>query len=192
MKKLIWTVVRTAYSILYNVEVKGLENIPKKGRVIIAANHLSNNDPPVILSHIAKVRSDFGVLAKKELFENPVFACILEKLGAIKTDRSNINISSIKKAISILNRDGCLMIFPEGTRKREENQLPRSGVLYLLKKTNSDVLPAKISYMKNGSRLGKIIIVFGSIISATDYDLDDEKNKHDFPKYLMKVIYSLK
>ncbi len=191
MKTLIWSIVRLFYSTLYSISVKGLENIPKKGRIIIASNHLSNNDPPIILSYIAKIRNDFSVMAKKELFKNPIAGYILEKLGAIKTDRQNINISSIKKALSILNSNGCLMIFPEGTRKKDIELSPKLGIAYLVNKTKSNILPVKISYVKNGNKLGKIIIIFGGIISATNYDLTDEKTQKDFLHHIMKTIYSL-
>lgn len=191
MKAIIWAAVRFFYQILYSLEIKGIENIPKKGRLIIAANHLSNNDPPLILSQIAKVRKDFGVMAKKELFKNPIVAYILKRLGAIPTDRKNINISSVKRSIELLLNERALLIFPEGTRRKNKNILPKSGISYLVAKTKADVLPVRISYVKNGLKLGKIIIVFGSPITTSSYDFKDEHLQKSFPQYIMETIYSL-
>ena len=191
MKKIISHLLWFYYKTFYKVEVKGIENLPKKGRLIIAANHLSNNDPPLLLSIISRVRSDFGVLAKKELFKNRVFGYVLKKLGAIPTDRERINVSSVKKSIEMLLNEKCLLIFPEGTRKKDKDIKPKSGICYLVMKTKADVLPVKISYVKNCSKLGKIIVVFGSIIATHKYDFSDEKSQQDFPNYVMETIYSL-
>lgn len=190
MKSIICTLVRLFYQVLYKVEVKGIENIPHKGKLIIASNHVSNNDPPVILSIIARIRVDFGVMAKKELFKNPLLGYILKKLGAIPTDRQNINISSIKKSIELLSNEQCLLIFPEGTRKKDQNPNPKSGISYLISKTQANILPVKISYAKNSFKLGKIIIIFGSVIATDKYDFTDEKVQQNFPQYLMEIINS--
>lgn len=191
MRKIICFLVRFFYRIFYRVEVKGIENIPPYGRVIIASNHISNNDPPLILSFVAKVRTDFAVLAKKELFKNPIFGYIIEKLGAIPTDRQNINVSSIKKAIGVLFENGCLLIFPEGTRNKNNTAKPKSGISYLVSKTKADVIPVKISYVKNGFKLSKIIIIFGSIMPTDKYDFSKEENLEFFPLYIMDKINSL-
>lgn len=187
MKRLICFLIRSLYKLLYKIEVKGIENIPPNGKIIIASNHVSNNDPPLILSFVAKIRTDFAVLAKKELFKNPIFGYIIEKLGAIPVDRQNINISSIKKAIEVLSENRCLLIFPEGTRNKNNIAKPKSGISYLVSKTKANVIPVKISYVKNDYKLSKIIIIFGTIMPTEKYDF----NKDLFPLYLMERINSL-
>lgn len=191
MKEITCLLIRTLYRVLYQVEVKGIENIPPHGRIIIASNHISNNDPPLILSFVAKVRTDFAVLAKKELFKNPIIGYIIKKFGAIPTDRQNINISSIKTAIKILLENKCLLIFPEGTRNRNNLAKPKSGISYLVSKTKADVIPVKISYVKNGFKLGKIIVIFGSIMPINKYNFNNEKDLELFPLYIMDKINSL-
>ncbi|MCX7641608.1 MAG: 1-acyl-sn-glycerol-3-phosphate acyltransferase [Elusimicrobiales bacterium] len=191
MKKIVCFLVRNFYRFFYSIEINGISNVPDKGRLIIASNHISNNDPPLILSFLAKKRLDFSVMAKKELFKNPIFGHFIEKLGAIKTDRQNISVSSIKKAIQILSQNGCLLIFPEGTRAKNQQIVPKSGISYLIAKTQSNVLPVKISYVKNNNKLSKIIIIFGRVIPTAEYDFKNEESFKNFSQYLMEKIYSL-
>ncbi|MCX7905474.1 MAG: hypothetical protein N2446_02075, partial [Elusimicrobiales bacterium] len=58
-------------------------------------------------------------------------------------------------------------------------------------KTQSDVLPVKISYVKNNNKLGKIIIVFGRVIPTANYDFKNKEIFKFFSQQLMEKIYSL-
>lgn len=191
MKSFAYLILRLFFKIFKSIEVIGLENIPKKGPVIIASNHISNYDPPAILSFIDKIRKDTSVIAKKELFKNPIFSKFLKKMGAIPIDRKRPDITSIKQSIKALNENRCLLIFPQGTRDKNQSNPPKPGISYLVKKTKAPVLPVRIFDVKTNSKLGKIIIVFDKPIDTNKYDLLDKETFDRFPDMIMKTIFSI-
>lgn len=191
MKYIVCFLTRIFFKVFFSIEVKGLENIPGEGRLIIASNHVSNYDPPAILSHVGKVRSDVNVLAKKELFKFRPFGFILRNLGAIPLKRGEADLSAIKMAIDILNRNECLLIFPEGTRNKDGTADVKRGISYLVKKTGANILPAKITYSQGNLKLGKIIIIFGKMIDVSEYNFNDKETFNKFPEFVMDKILSI-
>jgi len=193
LKNLIFYFTRLFFKFFFRIEVQGIGNIPQNGPLIFASNHISNYDPPAIMSFIYLKRKDIHVVAKKELFTNPLMGYFLEKMGTIPIDRKNPQISSIKKSIEILNQKKSLLIFPEGTRKKENRDIEvKDGISFIAYKTNSKILPLKIDIAKNKSKLGKIIIVFGKPIDIERYRFSDKQSFKNLSKEVMERIYSLK
>ena len=134
--------IRPVLKKLFKINVVGLENIPLTGGCILAANHRSHLDPPVL--NIISPRPII-FLAKKELFEVPILGWIITKAGAIPVKRDNRDLSTIKKAISLLKEGYVIGIFPEGTRARPgEFRKPQPGVGYLIEKAKVPVIPILI------------------------------------------------
>ena len=106
---------RLFYIIVYHIHVIGGENIPKeKGGYIIASNHVSNNDPPVVG---ITFKGKYTFMAKEELFEiNPIFSVLISKLGAFPVRRGAKDNTAIEKALESLGEGRIFVIFPEGTR----------------------------------------------------------------------------
>jgi 1-acyl-sn-glycerol-3-phosphate acyltransferase len=193
IKNLATFLIRVVLDIFFRTEIRGIENIPVNGKVIVASNHISNIDPPAILSYINKYRNDTAVLAKKELFKNPLLGAFLRKMGAIEVDRRKADITAFKKSIRALEEGKLLLIFPEGTRRKENKEIkPKSGISFLAKKTKAPILPVKIASVKNGLKLSKIIIVFDKPIETGMYNFDDENVFQEFPKVIMEKICSIK
>jgi 1-acyl-sn-glycerol-3-phosphate acyltransferase len=193
LKNLIFCLTRLFFKFFFRIEVQGTENIPQNGPLIFASNHISNYDPPAIMSFIYLKRKDIHVVAKKELFTNPLVGYFLKKMGGIPIDRKNPQISSIKKSIEILNQKKSLLIFPEGTRKKENKDIEvKDGISFIAYKTNSKILPLKIDIAKNKSKLGKIIIVFDKPIDIERYRFSDKQSFKNLSKEVMERIYSLK
>lgn len=150
------------FSCLFRWKVSGVENIPAGG-VIIAANHLSLWDPPVIGTAIPR-RVHF--MAKEELFANPVFGRIISNLGAFPVKRGAADRTAIRAALTILGQGSILVIFPEGTRSKN-GQLgnPEPGLALLALKAGVPIVPAAITgtnnVLRNGSLLPKFQIAFG-------------------------------
>ena len=80
-KKIFYSVVRVLFNGLffgiYGLHVEGRENIPRKGAIIVAPNHKSNFDPPIV--GVAFKDRIIHYMAKEELFKNPIFGYILRK-----------------------------------------------------------------------------------------------------------------
>ena len=128
--------------VIFRIEVEGKENIPLKGPLIIASNHVSNLDP-VVLGAVLPRRVSF--MAKKELFSHRIFARFLKKLEAFPVRRGKADISAMKEASYRLQKGGALILFPQGRRSAvlEAGGL-LSGVGFLAKTTQAWVLPARI------------------------------------------------
>ena len=113
--------------LLHPTTVEGLENLPSGG-VLLCANHSSNWDPLILATRLP-VNYRLHIMAKEELFKNPVLGWIIRKLGAFPVSRGNNDIQSVKTAIQSIKSGDNLLIFPEGT-------VIRNGIGY------ADGLPA--------------------------------------------------
>jgi len=126
----------------WRMEVIGIENVPERGGVIIASNHVSYLDP-VVLGTSTKRKIHF--ITKKEAFNNIFGSIILKNLNAFPVDRKKIDILAFKKTISILERGGVLGMFPEGTRSLNgELQELKLGVVKIAMKTGVPIIPVGI------------------------------------------------
>ena len=120
----------------------GLEHVPKRGPVIIAANHRSFLDPFVIA---CMARRPMYYVAKKELFRRSWQAWILNALGAFPVDRGASDTDMIDTAKAILARGDIVLIFPEGTRTRPGALgKPKRGVGRLALETGVPVVPMAV------------------------------------------------
>jgi len=189
MRKTIKFFTRIFFRILNRIEVKGLENIPPRGRLIIACNHLSNSDPPALMSFISLVR-DVNVLAKKELFVFPLLGPFLRFMGAVPLERHREggDISAFRKALRILENDGCLLVFPEGTRAKGRKLPPKMGVAMLARKTLAPILPAAICGSENFAKLGKINIRFGKLMA---FKAGSQNTREEYKKFTARLMENI-
>jgi 1-acyl-sn-glycerol-3-phosphate acyltransferase len=104
---------RLYYALKGGLSVYGAENIPETGGVILATNHISLADPPVLA---AALKRPLRYMAKIELFENKFFGNIITQLGAFPIERGAADRAAIRKALSIVANGELLVIFPEGSR----------------------------------------------------------------------------
>lgn len=124
-------------------EVRGREHIPRTGGLIVASNHISFFDPPLI--GIAAVR-ELHFLAKEELFRPPVFGSLIRAYNAIPIRRGVADLSGLSKAIEVLRSGKALIMFPEGSRMRDGELHPaRPGVGMLAVGTDALIVPCYIS-----------------------------------------------
>ncbi len=129
-----------------SVRVKGLENLPEYRQFILAPNHQNNFDPPIAAYSIYPKECFF--LAKNELFSvHPLYSALLRMYNSIKINRTGRDISAIKKSLSVLKKGYVLIVFPEGTRKIE-NQYEeiKFGAAFLALKTKCPLVPCLIKY----------------------------------------------
>ncbi len=128
------------------VKVTGLEDLPQEGPLIIAANHASNADPPLLGGWLGPAlgrRPTF--LAKEALFQGPVGA-LIRSLGAEPVKAGGNDIGAYRTAKSILDKGGVVAILPEGTRSYDGVMAdPKPGVSMLATRTGTPVLPVGLS-----------------------------------------------
>ncbi len=152
--------------IVTGLKVNNKERIPDTGSFIIASNHISWFDPPLVGIGIKRV---CNFMAKRELFNNKLFGVILRNVKAIPVNRAGFDRQSIKNALEALRKGEGLVMFPEGTRSKDgEIGKMRLGVGLLAVKSNATVIPAYIKNSKNAARNRltgkKVVVTFGEPI----------------------------
>ncbi len=127
----------------FSYRVIGAENMIEEGPCIIAANHCSFFDPPLV--GVACKRA-IHYLARKSLLEWPVLGPIFPELNVIPVDRKNADRSALMGAIRVVKSGGAVLIFPEGTRSPDGNLQPaQPGIGMIVAKTGAPVVPVRIS-----------------------------------------------
>lgn len=147
MKHFLYTITRWILNIvffkIFHLHVEGRENVPVKGAVIVAPNHKSNWDPPLI--GVAFSNRVVHYMAKEELFKNPIAAWILTMFGTFPVKRGSGDGSAVMRAVRELRKGYPVGIFPEGTRiKREGLGRFHSGMASIAMIEGTDILPVAV------------------------------------------------
>jgi len=165
------------YRGLYRVKLTGLENIPENGAFILATNHASFLDPPLVGFALARPIYYF---ARKTLFRFWIGSWFLDRLNTIPVDRDGpSDIAAFKQVLSILGQGHGMLIFPEGTRSRDGKlQAVKSGVGLLACRSQAIVVPTRIfgSYeaLSRHHKLprfkGRLHVVYDKPMLPSEYD----------------------
>lgn len=138
-----WVLTRVAMRLLLRIRFVGAHHMPRQGPVLIASNHVSYLDPPVIAIGLGR-RLRF--IAKVELLRPAIMGWFLRKLSAIPVRRGEADRRAIQEAIKTLREGGVVAIFPEGTRSETGDlQEPEMGAGMLTLRTGAPVLPVYVS-----------------------------------------------
>lgn len=141
--------------------VRGAENIPGEGPVIVVINHVSLWDPILVGCGISR---QVWYMAKEELFKVPLLGLAIKNLGAFPVKRGQRDTSAIRQSLKVLQDGRVLGIFPEGTRsKTGEMQKGLPGMVLLMEKSQAPVVPIKVYGTKHlfTRGWGKLGIVVG-------------------------------
>jgi cytidylate kinase len=124
-----------------------LDEIPREGPVIFAANHISNADPVVIGAWLTpRLGRRLHWLAKREIFDWPIVGWAAAHGGIHPVDRSGADIEAFRLAKRILDEGQPLFVFPEGTRSPDGRlQRAKDGVAMLALRTGAPVVPIGIA-----------------------------------------------
>ena len=151
-------ILRALFSTIFRARVRGTENVPSSGPLIIACNHLSYLDPPALCYCPRRI----SFMAKRELFEVPLLAPLIRTLGAYPVDRHGSPQAAIKRSLSVLRDGGAIGIFPEGTRNLDGGAGAQLGVALLAAWSSAAVVPTCILGGDRIRRLGRFEIAFGA------------------------------
>ena len=122
-------VVRALFELVMKMEVVGLENFPRQGPVILAANHVTNFD--VFPMQFALPRPIF-FMGKAELFKNPLMDVFLRNLSGFPVNRGEKDLWAMRHAAKVLKRGLVLGMFPEGKRSKGKGlTVAKTGVARL-------------------------------------------------------------
>jgi 1-acyl-sn-glycerol-3-phosphate acyltransferase len=146
--RMVALISRICARIVANVEVQGLEKIPRTGAVILAANHISNVDPFVVGAWATPGLRNRRIhwLGKRELFDWPVFGWVCAHGGVHPVDRGTADVEAYRLATRILEAGYVLMIFPEGTRSPTGTlQEAKDGLAALAMRTGAAIVPIGVN-----------------------------------------------
>ncbi len=123
-----------------------LDEIPRDGPLIIAANHASNLDAVVVGSWlIPRLGRRIHWLGKRELFDWPIVGWVAANGGVHPVDRAAADVEAFRLARRILDEGHVLFVFPEGTRSPDGAlQEARDGVAVLAMRTGAPIVPIGI------------------------------------------------
>src|SRR3990172_747407 len=170
--------------LLFRLKVSGVENIPLSGGVIIAANHFSYLDIPLLSYGLNRPANFIG---KKQLFTIPVAGTLLRLLGGIPIDREKIDRSALREIMKKLNSGNVVVIYPEGTRSHDGRLQPgKPGVGFIVRMSGKKVVPTAIlgtdKAMPSGSwfiRPSPVTIRFGEPLDFHENSSKNEKQYDD-------------
>lgn len=197
--------VRVGLAGLTRVRVEGaIDQIPRTGPVIVAANHSSNLDVPVLGSSLMpKLGRRLQWLGKRELFDWPIVGWIARNGGIHAIDRGAADVEAFRIATRILEEGHALFVFPEGTRSRDGTLGEgRDGVAVLALRTGAPIVPVGVSgsydRWPRGQRLprpgGRVTVRVGSPFRLADVlpaGLDRRAAKAEATDLIMRRIAEL-
>jgi 1-acyl-sn-glycerol-3-phosphate acyltransferase len=137
-----WVLFRSIYATYFRWRVCNPERVPLTGPVILASNHASFIDPPLVG---AGIKRDINYLARASLFRFPGIGMLLRSWQAVPVDRDGGGARGLKAILDRLRAGGAIILFPEGTRSPDGRLQPaRSGVGLTVIKSDAPVIPVRV------------------------------------------------
>jgi 1-acyl-sn-glycerol-3-phosphate acyltransferase len=173
----VWLALKTA-GIRYTVI--GKENVPAQRAVVFCANHQSNVDPPVLFETLHR---RLHILYKAELRKLPVLGRVFEVGGfvAVQRDNRDAAFASIERAAASIRQGNSFLIFPEGTRSKNDELLPfKKGGLVMALRAQAPIVPVAVmggrAAMQKGSAVVRpvhVTVRIGEPIETEGMSADD-------------------
>lgn len=161
--RLVRIVTRPLLRIVADINVTGLENIPRSGGVIVASNHLGRLD--AALAVIVSDREDFVLMIAEKYQKYFFWRWVMKQLDALWLNRYDADFYTLREVIKRVKQGEILAMAPEGTRSKSEALMEgKEGVAYLAVKTKAPVIPIAVwgtedrQVMKRLKRLQRLSI----------------------------------
>jgi len=137
-----WLSFRLIFATYFRWRVSGVENVPLTGPVILASNHSSYIDPPLIGCGLPR---DIHYLARESLFRQPFLRWALPRVNVVPVDRDGAGAKGLKQILDRLLGGAGIILFPEGTRSPDGNLQPaRAGIGLTVIKSTAPVVPVRV------------------------------------------------
>lgn len=180
---------------IYRYKIKGMENIPKDGKVILVSNHTSANDPLIL---ILASKRPLHFMAKAELFKSKFGGWFLRSAGQFPVARGTGGGDALQEAYDLVNSNEIVGVFLEGTRSPDGEPLrPKTGVSLVAYNTKATVVPVCIT-SEGGKPLKafkrKTFINIGKPIEFENLGMTEGTSMHyrRGAKYIMSKIKDLR
>ena len=197
MKPLYWFCYNSAALIaktLFRYRAFGQDNIIENGAAIMAANHQSYLDPPLVG---VTCRNELYFLARKTLFDKKLLGWLISRVNALPVDLSRGDLTAVRTVINLLKEGHRTVIFPEGTRSLNGKiQAARPGIGMIIAKTLAPVVPMRIfgsfeAWPKGGKITPHpVTVVVGKPIYFIREDFDG-KSREAYQKASERVLEAI-
>jgi len=183
--------------LFFKLKVYGTEKLPKRQPYIVAGNHVSYADPPVVAS---AVPVGIRFLARHNLFKKDLMGWWVRSMNCIPVKRAKFDMKAMKEALKALANGEVVALFPEGTRSVDGTiKEPKPGIGFMAHKAQVPIIPfyikgTKAALPKNASspRLNPISLYFGERIDPASFRKGDESPKAQYLEIAQAVMASIK
>ncbi len=163
------------FSLMCQVRLFGREHLPKRGAVLLACNHQSFLDPPLIGAMTGR---PLHYMARDSLFRVPGLSALIRIHNAFPVKQSTTDFASFKTSLRILKSNGALLLFPEGTRSQDGRIGEcQPGIIHLMRRANVPVLPVAVEGAFDAwprsallPKPARLWIQFGRLIGPTSFE----------------------
>ena len=137
-----WVLFRSLYRFYFRWRVFNPERVPLTGGAILASNHASALDPPLVG---AALRRQIAYLARETLFRFPPLGWLLRNWGVVPLDRDGGSAAGLRVILERLHAGNAIVLFPEGTRTLDGRLQPaRGGIGLIAVKSDAPVVPVRV------------------------------------------------
>jgi 1-acyl-sn-glycerol-3-phosphate acyltransferase len=143
---IVYRAVRTIFRLFFRIygrwEVIGRDNVPKAGPVIIAPNHVSFADPPLVGAALTR---ECRFMARHDLWDKKIMKWLMPRIGAFPVHRGKMDRQAIRLGLEALAQGYALVVFPEGARS-DDGKLQRGelGTALFVQKSGAPVVPTAV------------------------------------------------
>lgn len=154
------------FRLFYKIDIKGLENIPKEGGIILCSNHIHALDSVL---YVTRIKRMLYAMAKEELFNTKFKNWFMRAMGVFPVKRDSVaSEEAINTAVEHLNDGDLLAIFPEGTRNGLAKGIkPKKGVALIALRAKVPILP--MAMLGSFKPFSKIKIRLGKPMDFSEY-----------------------
>ncbi|MBI3240988.1 MAG: 1-acyl-sn-glycerol-3-phosphate acyltransferase [Chloroflexi bacterium] len=138
---------RLASSSLLRLAVRGLENVPHEGGLLLAMNHLGDADPILVIGFAPR---EVEVIGKAEILRWPIFGSLARDYGMIPVRRGQPDRETLNMALDVLKSGKALLIAPEGRESRSHTlETAKGGAAFLALHSRVPIVPIAITGTEN-------------------------------------------
>ncbi|MBC7979140.1 MAG: 1-acyl-sn-glycerol-3-phosphate acyltransferase [Armatimonadetes bacterium] len=192
-----WMLFGSAYRSLFGLRIIGEENLITSGPVLVASNHQSFLDPPLIGN---LYKSEMVFLARKTLFKGSFFKWLYPQWNAIPVDQDRPDMTSLKTIIRKLKEGHRVLVFPEGARTLDGSiGAAASGIGLIASKSGVPIQPIRISgadkALARGSgkiRFARITVSVGKPIVLSESELKNTTGKDGYEALTKRIMDAIK
>ena len=165
-----WSVVSPTLHVYFQGRIYGAEHVPQQGPLVVASNHASYFDPPILSSCVGR---PVAYMAKEELFQIPILRQAIQLYGAYPVSRGAADRSAIRAALKSLEAGWATGVFLQGTRTPDGRiTAPKLGAALIAAKAKVPILPVALwgthNIPKKGAALSPVPVTvrIGQIVAA--------------------------